>query len=56
LNIAQAVNLDEHRVYIKLEPLREKTGKEINEQLCEACGESAFLFDKVYRWIRRSAD
>lgn len=56
LNVAQAVSLDEHRVYIKIELLREKTGKEINEQLCEACGESAFLFDTVYRWIRQSAD
>lgn len=51
-----AVSLDERRVYIKIELLRGETGKEINGQLCEACSESAFLFDTVYRGIRRFAD
>jgi transposase len=44
------------RVYIKIKFLRGKTGNEIHEQLCEACGESAVLYNTVYRWIRRSAN
>jgi histone-lysine N-methyltransferase SETMAR len=48
-----AVSVDEQRAYIKIEYLRGKTGKEIADNLQEACGDSAVSFKTVYRWIAR---
>ena len=35
----------EQRSYIKIEYLRGKSGKEIYENLCEACGNNALSYD-----------
>lgn len=47
------VSQAEQRAYIKIEFLRGKTGKEIYENLSEACGGSTVSFKTVYRWIQR---
>ena len=47
------VSYEEQRAYIKIEYLRGKSGKEIHENLCEACCGSVVSFNTVYRWIRR---
>ena len=38
-----AVSVEEQRSYIKIEYIREKSGKEIHENLCGACGNNALL-------------
>lgn len=48
-----AISQEEQRSYIKIEHLRGKTGREIHENLCEACGPYAVSFNTVYRWLRR---
>ena len=48
-----AVSVEEQRSYIKIEYLRGKSGKEIHEHLCEACGNNVLSFKTVYRWLAR---
>ena len=48
-----AVSQEEQRAYIKIEYLRGKTGIEIYENLCEACGTSSVCLKTVYRWLER---
>ena len=43
----------EQRSYIKIEYLRGKSGKEIQENLYDACGNNALSFKTVYRWLAR---
>ena len=44
-----AVSIEEQQSYIKIEYLREKLGKEIHENLCEAYANNALFFKIVYR-------
>ena len=46
-----ALSVEEQGSYIKIEYLRGKSGKEIHENLCEACGNNALSFKTVYRWL-----
>ena len=48
-----AVSQEEQHAYIKIEYLRGKTGIEIYENLCEACGTSSVCLKTVYRWLER---
>ena len=50
------VSVEEQRSYIKIEYLREKSGKEIHQNLCEACGNNALSFKTVYRWLARFSE
>ena len=52
-NVMAAVSVEEQWSYIKTEYLRGKSGKEIHENLCEACGNNALSFKTVYRWLAR---
>ena len=47
-----AVSQIEQRAYIKIEYFRGITGKN-KENLREACGGSAVLFNTVFRWLKR---
>ena len=48
-----AVSVEEQRSYIKIEYLRGKSGNEIYENLCDACGNNALSFKTVHRWLAR---
>lgn len=55
-SVMAAVSQEEQRAYIKIEYLRGKTGKEIHENLHEACGKSSVSLKTVYRWLERFSD
>jgi len=46
-----AVRHREQHAYIKIEYLRENTGKEIHENFCEACDGCAVLLNIVYKFF-----
>ena len=52
-SVKAAVSQEEQRAHIKIEYLKGKTGIEIYENLCEACGTSSVSLKKVYRWLER---
>ena len=45
-----AVSVEEQLLYIKIEYLRGKLGKEIHENVREACGNNALSFKTMQRW------
>ena len=53
MNVMAAVSLEDQWSYVKTEYLRGKLGKEIHENLCNACGNNALSFKTVYRWLAR---
>jgi len=51
LSVLDAVRHRERHAYIKIEYLRENTGKEIHENFCEACDGCAVLLNIVYKFF-----
>ena len=52
-SVIAAVSQEEPCAYIKIECLRGKTGMELYENLCEACGTSSVSLKTVDRWLER---